>query len=115
MIYIGFSTKSHKIIAQTLCKQFRHCAPIVIKNDKGIIYQFVNTNNIVKIYIKSRDIKILERYGWKFIKYNGKFAPKNALKQQNIYSCVQFTKRACGIKKITIQTPDGLFRFLNTK
>lgn len=114
MVYIGFSTKSHKIIAQIVCKHFRHCAPIFIKNNQGIIYQFVSMNNIVKIHIKLRDIKILELHGWRFIRYNGKFNPDCQSKIKNI-TCVQFTKRVLGIKKTSIQTPDGLFRFLDKK
>lgn len=114
MLYIGFSTKSHKIIAQIVCKHFRHCAPIVIKDGNGIIYQFVNMNNIVKIHIKSRDIKILRQHGWKFIKYNVKISPERVLKTKTI-TCVQFTKHFCGIKKIAIQTPDAFFKFLTDK
>jgi len=112
MLYIGFSTVSHKLSARILCKHFRHCAPIIINNDKYILYQFVNKNNIAKIILTSRDLKILEHHGWKFIKYNGKIAHTRALKSKSIITCVQFTKRFCGINKKTIQTPDALFRFL---
>ena len=77
-----------------------------------MLYQFVKKNNVAKIPLKLRDIKILEHHGWKFIKYNGKIARTHALKSKTILTCVQFTKRFCGINKKTIQTPDALFQFL---
>ena len=114
MIFIGFSVVSHKLSAKILCKHFRHCAPIIINNGKCVMYQFVDKNNIAKIPLKLRDIKILEHHGWKFIKYDGKFARTDVLKQKGIIiTCVQFTKHFCGINKKTIQTPDALFRFLH--
>ena len=111
MIYIGFSTKTHKLFGRILCRHFRHCAPMIITKNKCVLYQFVNKNNVAKISMTQRDIKILEHHNWKFVKYSCKFAPGHALKTKSI-TCVQFTKHACQIKKITIQTPDALFRFL---
>ena len=111
MVYIGFSTKTHKLMGRILCKHFRHCAPIQITKTQIVLYQFVNKNNIVKIPMKLRDINILRHNGWEFIKYSGKFAPGHELKSKSI-TCVQFTKHVCMINKITIQTPDALFRFL---
>ena len=111
MIYIGFSTRTHKLYARILCKKFKHCAPVVIHNNKCYLYQFVKRKNIVKIPLTQRDLLILEHYGWKFIKYNAKNAPRNA---ENIpaITCVQFTKRFCHISKKRILTPDDLFRYL---
>lgn len=114
VIYIGFSTKTHKIFARIFCRTFKHCAPVVVTKDKCEIYQFTNINNINVITVKKRDIKILQNHGWKFIKYKAKFAPQNAL---NIHAvtCVQFTKKFCRIKKSTIQTPGALLKYLYKK
>lgn len=114
MLYIGFSTQTHRFYARILCRHFRHVAPVLVNKNKCIIYQFIAPNNISLITIKRKDLKILQKYGWKFVKYNGKFAPKHAIKTKPI-TCVQFTKRACRIKNIAIQTPDALFRYVNHK
>ena len=111
MIYIGFSTISHKTSAKILCKKYRHCAPVLIHNNKCVLYQFVAYKKIVPIHIRPRDLNKLELFGWKFIKYSGKFAPGHALKSKSI-TCVQFTKHALHIKNIAIQTPDTLLRYL---
>ena len=114
IIYIGFSTKTHKILARIFCRHFKHCAPVVIKTNKCEIYQFTNIKKINIITIKERDIKILEQYGWLFIKYKIKSIPQNALNIHAI-TCVQFTKRFCGIKKASIQTPNKLLKYLIQK
>ena len=111
MIYIGFSIRTHKTIARIMCKQFKHCAPVVITKNKCQIYQFTKRNQITLIKIKVRDIKTLEKYGWKFIKYNCKFNQQNTLNIRAI-TCVQFTKKFCGMKKMCIQTPDALLTYL---
>ncbi len=111
MVYIGFSTKTHKTSARILCKTFRHVAPVLIQNSKCVIYQFVNMNKVVMISIKITDLNILVHYGWKFIQYDCKFTPEHALKSKPI-TCVQFAKRACGIRNIKIQTPDALLKFI---
>ena len=111
MIYIGFSTRTHKIYARIFCRKYRHVAPVLITKNKCIIYQFVGFNKIALIPIKKRDLSILNRYGWKFIRYNCKFTPRKAIKTQTI-TCVQFTKCACGIKNLTIQTPDALMKYI---
>lgn len=114
MIYIGFSTKTHRICAQIFCKKFKHVAPVVITNKKCVLYQFVHFNKVVPIPIKKRDLNILEQYGWKFIRYDCKFIPERAIKSKPI-NCVQFTKRACEIKNIKIQTPDALLKYITQK
>ena len=78
------------------------------------MYQFIKPRKISLISFKHRDLQILKSYGWKFVKYDGKFNPQIALKK-NLITCVQFTKHACGIKKRFILTPDALFRYLNNK
>ena len=114
MIYIVFSKKSHKLFAHVLCKNFRHCAPLVIKNNTYTIYQFVRPGKIVLIPIKRRDIEILKKYGWTFIKCNKNDLILNNLNKRCL-TCVQFTKNVCGIRSIKIQTPDRLFSYLTTQ
>lgn len=112
MLYIGFSNYSHKIHARLFCREMKHCAPIIVDGDTVIIYQFVRINKIVKIFIKRTDLKILKKHGWKIVKYsNAADIPDKCF----CLTCVQFTKRACGIKNIQIQTPMGLFKYLNLK
>ena len=113
MIYIGFSTQSNKLSARILCRTYRHCGPILIARNKCVLYQFVRYKKIVPISINRRDINILKHFGWYFIKYDGAIINKHLLKS-NAITCVQFTKRAIGIKDITIQTPDTLLKYLQT-
>ena len=110
-MYIGFSLKTHKLHARILCRKYKHCAPIIIIANQAIIYQFVNPKKIVAIHVRKHDLKRLEKYGWLFIKYSKSLSKKNV---SNIHAltCVQFTKRVCGIKKMHIQTPDALLRYL---
>ena len=108
MLYIGFSVYSHKTHAQIFCHKYKHCAPIVIHGTNITIYQFVRINKIVKINIKKQDLDILKKHGWKFIKYSNQI-PK--INKTHYLTCVQFTKQACGIKNIKIQTPDALLRY----
>ncbi len=112
MIYIGFSKRTHKVYAKIFCKNFRHVAPVIITKNKCVLYQFVNRNKIVLIPINPKDLNILKQYGWKFVRYGCKFNPEYAIKSKPI-NCVQFTKRACGIKKSNILTPYALFKYLN--
>lgn len=113
IIYIGFSIQTHKLIARIVCRKFKHCAPIVIKKNRCEIYQFTNKNQITVIKIKQRDIKILEQYGWKFIKYN--IAKMPNISDIHTITCVQFTKQFCGINRYDIQTPDGLLKYISKK
>ena len=111
MIYIGFSTRSHKISAHILCRHFRHCAPVLLCDNKYILYQFSNMRNIHSIILSERDLKILEKYGWQFIKIHKKANLHCALETKSL-TCVQFTKKFCGINNIKIQTPDALFKYI---
>ena len=113
MLYIGFSNYSNKLHAKIFCNTYKHCAPVVVKGDTVIIYQFVHINKIVKIHIQKKDLNILKRHGWKFIKspsYN-----KETIPSFYCMTCVQFTKAMCGIKNIKIQTPLALFKYLCKK
>ena len=110
-IYIGFSTKTHKTIAQIVCHKYKHCAPIKIMRSKVIIYQFVNYKKIVAITIRKQDLEKLKLFGWTFIQYKPSITDKDILKIRAI-TCVNFTKRVCRIRNMKIQTPDALFRYL---
>jgi len=114
ILYIGFSTKTHKIYAKILCKKYRHCAPVLFYKNKCVIYQFVTPKKIVPITIKHRDINILKQYGWVFIKFNGKFIYKRATNNHAL-TCVQFTKSVCDIKNKAIQRPDALLKYITAK
>ena len=114
MLYIAFSKQTHKLFAKVFCRQFRHCAPIIQKQDKFILYQFIKHNNIAEIHLSERDIKILSTKGWKFVKYNTKF-DRTRIKDKKSITCVQFTKSVCGIKNKRIITPDNLYKYLNKK
>lgn len=112
MIIIAFAHKSSKKIPNLICKKFKHVAPIILNKNKMQMLQFVRKNNIHKINLKMRDIKILKKHGWFFIFTNNNipcdFQPNKA------WSCVDLCKRALGIKQHWIQTPDALYRHLNT-
>ena len=113
-IYIGFSTKTHKTSARLFCKKYKHCAPIVVTLKECKIYQFTNLYNINIIRITKRDLKILSNYGWVFIKLHTEKIPPEPLKIR-AFTCVQFTKKFCGVNKVSIQTPDALLKHLCTK
>ena len=112
MLYIGFSNYSSKSYANILCKKYKHCAPVIINKNEAIIYQFVHINKIVKLIVQKNDIKTLKRHGWTFIKMTSQ--PRKT-PVRNCLTCVQFTKKMCGIKNIKIQTPLALFNYLNKK
>ena len=111
MIYIGFSTRSHKISARIVCRHFKHCAPIICYKNKYILYQFSNKHKITSIQLYPRDLKILKQYGWKFIPYTKQTDIDTALQNKSL-TCVQFTKKFCKIKNIKIQTPDALLKYI---
>lgn len=96
-----------------MCRHFKHCAPVVVNKNKCEIYQFTRCGQINIIPIRRRDIRILEKYGWKFVKYNIKHIPQDALYIRAM-TCVQFTKKFCKIKNLKIQTPDALLMYLKT-
>jgi len=111
MIIVGFTYKTSKIIPRIFCRRFRHCAPIVINaNGKMQMYQFVRRNNIAKINISMRDIRLLRAHGWVFICIPGasphKFSPRRAR------TCVALTCDIMGLHRRRPITPYGLFRKL---
>lgn len=110
IIYIGFSKKSHKLFTNIICREYKHCAPVIIEKNTCKMYQFTKHNKITVINLKYRDIEILKKYGWNFIKYDIKSTPNIS----DIYAitCVQFTKTFCGIHNIVIQTPDAFLKYL---
>jgi len=112
MLYIGFSNYSSKCYANILCKKYKHCAPVIINKKDVIIYQFIRINKVAKILVQKNDIKKLERHGWTFVKIASHTRETLA---EHCLTCVQFTKKMCGIKNITIQTPLALFNYLNRK
>jgi hypothetical protein len=116
MIYIAFSKQTHKLFAKIFCRNFRHCAPMIKTKDKFILYQFVERNHIAKIKLSKRDLQILAKHGWEFIQYSNKNAPQHAKDVKTMsLTCVQFTKRICGIKNIFIQRPDDLYKYVKQK
>lgn len=93
-----------------ICREFKHVAPILIKNNKKELWQFVKKNNIVKIPVNLRDLRLLHEYKWKFIVLSEIYTKDVNLKK--CYTCVQMTKQLIGIKKLYVQTPDGLYKKL---
>ena len=114
MVIIAFSENTSKILPRILCRNFRHCAPIVCNKKDLIMYQFINKNHIAQIHLNTRDIKILAAHGWRFI-YISPSTPIHDFDFTHAYSCVDLSKRAIGVHSIFIQTPYTLFRFLAKK
>ena len=111
VMYIGFSTKTHKLHAKLICRKYKHCAPVIVVGKRAVIYQFVNAKKIVPVNVRKQDLKKLKNFGWVFIQYKSKTHCKDIVHIRAL-TCVQFTKRFFHIKKILIQTPDALFKYL---
>lgn len=108
---IGFTSKTSKLLPKLLCRKFRHCAIIWMMDDgRWMMEQFVKRNHIEKIYLYERDLKILEQHGWLFISIMP--APSSIILHPSSFTCVSFAKRALGIRKPFIWTPDQLYRYL---
>jgi len=117
---IGFTHKTGKILPRILCRNFRHCAVVLnekrkMKNEKCFIFMNKTKNGIHIMKLSKRDLKILEKNGWVFIKTN--------LKSNNFsfftfhfsfITCVGFAKRALGIRRPFILTPDQLYKYLTS-
>ncbi len=110
-IIIGFTYKTSKIIPRLFCHRFRHCAVIIKKNKKYIMFQ-VGSGKINLISLKFRDLKILEQYGWIFLTKDVLQLKQN-LKLYQKCTCVKFAKKIIGIKNPLVFTPYGLYRLLN--
>ena len=107
MIIIGFAKKSSKILPHIFCKKFKHCAVIVRDGKEFILYQFLSYRHIEKIYLKPRDIKILQQHGWCFV-YVPCDLPRNF--PRRYVTCVNMAKSAIKMYAPFIQTPDALYR-----
>jgi hypothetical protein len=110
MIIIAFSDKTSKILPKLICRKFKHVAPIAVHNDKLIMYQFVKRNICVKVHLRMKDIKILNKNGWRFIYLTGDVPPN--FNTKNVRTCVELTKRAIGLESRLIQTPNALYKYL---
>jgi hypothetical protein len=113
MIIIAFSEHTSKILPRILCREFRHCAPIVRLGNHLVMYQFTNAHKITKIELQNRDIAILRAHGWRFIYLPGDV--KNDFPARRAYSCVDLSKQAIGINNIFIQTPNALYKYIAPK
>ncbi|MBR2286131.1 MAG: hypothetical protein IJ866_01600 [Alphaproteobacteria bacterium] len=113
MIIIAFSPNTSKVLPRLLCRRFRHTAPIFQTGKKLIMYQFVRYGHIEKIYLTTRDISILRAHGWQFV-YVPIDAPSD-FHTHHAHSCVGLSKCALGLRARFIQTPLGLYRYLNRK
>lgn len=110
MIIIAFSDKTSKILPRLICRKFKHVAPIAVHNDKLVMYQFVRRNICVKVHLRMKDIKILNKNGWRFIYLTGDVPPN--FNTKNVRTCVELTKRAIGLESRLIQTPNALYKYL---
>ena len=110
MIIMAFSNKTSKILPRIFCGKIKHVAPIVVRDDKLMLYQFVCHGKIVKIPLLARDIEILKAHGWRFIYL--RCALPQSVNLRRIYTCVKFAKSMIGMHNIFIQTPGALYRKL---
>ena len=110
MIIVAFSTRTSKILPRILCRRMRHVALISPNGGVGgglVLYQFVRPGHIVPIPIKSRDLTVLSRHGWRFVYLAGAdMRPAYGL------TCVGYAKRAAKIRAPWIFTPDALYKYL---
>ena len=100
---IGFTHKSSAVLPRFFCRIFRHCAVV----DGDVLIQ-VASDGIRCFPVGSAEIRRLESAGWFFVKRDCQSAKFNC----QFLTCVGFAKRALGIRRPFIWTPDGLFRFL---
>jgi hypothetical protein len=107
---LRFAIKLQKKLPRVLCRKFKHTAPIWVHNDKIIMYQFIKNKNIKKIVLQMRDLKILQKFGWRFVYIIGSLS--HDFINTNAVTCVNFTKAAIGLKKPAIQTPLALYKYL---
>ena len=111
MVIIAFAPKSSKILPNIFCKNFKHCAVIVRRDNEFIMYQFVAHNHVEQIIMRQRDIGILAAHGWHFI-----YVPRDIKYQFNpaaSWTCVGMSKRAIGIHAPWILTPYALYKYIH--
>lgn len=114
MIIVAFCTRTSKLLPRIVCRHFKHCAPIVPSGDASktmVMYQFVHRNKIVPIPITARGLRTLRAHGWAVVCVAGVTPPPD-LARACAPTCVAFTKRACGMRRAGIQTPDALYKYL---
>ena len=109
MIIIGFSTTTSKILPRVLCGKFKHCVIITKYAGNFILHQFVKRKHICRITITERGLAQLESNGWVFIYKKSPISPQF---DPNAWTCVDYVKRALGLHKIWIQTPNDLFKYI---
>ena len=112
MIIIAFAPNTSKLLPRIICRRFKHVAPIYVKQNKLIMYQFISHNNIAQIPLQMRDLKILARHGWCFVclAVSPRKTPINNL---HAITCVSMVKKIIGIHNIFIQTPYALYKKIN--
>lgn len=109
MTIIGFSNKTNSLWVRLVCRHFKHCAIITGHDKKFVLHQFVARHNIAKIAITTRGIAQLNANGWFFI-YLSKYTARNF--NLRARTCVHYAKSALRIKKIWIQTPYSLYKYI---
>ena len=107
MVIIAFAPNSSKILPNIFCRKFKHCAVIVQHKQDFLMYQFISRGNIDIIKIKSRDIKILQSYGWHFVYIPCNLPIRFPIKT---WTCVNLAKYAVRIIAPSIQTPYALYK-----
>lgn len=111
MIIIAFSKKTSKFLPRIICRNFKHCAPIIVTNGTMYMLQFTSPKRIYKIPMDNRAIRTLGAHGWKFV-YVPRSLPADFCACA-AFSCVDLSKRALRLHAPRIQTPDSLYRYLN--
>lgn len=108
MVIIGFSDKTSVPMVRLICGRFKHCVIITKHNTNYILHQFVKHRNVAQIAISTRGIAQLKSCGWVFIYLRCHGVELN----NNAWTCVDFAKRAIGIKSVWIQTPNSLYKYI---
>ena len=75
------------------------------------MYQFTSHKNVTNIFIRTRDIKILGAYGWRFVYMPCNISPN--FNPQNAWTCVGMAKRAIGMHAPFIWSPNALYKKLS--
>ena len=115
MIIIAFAPNTSKLLSRIICRRFKHVAPIYVKQNKLIMYQFISHNNIAQIPLQMRDLKILARHGWMFILLRSvcKKIPSGDIENISAATCVSMAKQIIGMRNMLIQTPYALYKKIN--
>lgn len=112
---IGFTNKSSKKLSKLFCKNFKHCA-VIFKHDKKYIFIQIALDGIKSLLISNKEIKLLQSAGWIFIKISDTNIKNNKHAiLPSFLTCVGFAKRAIGLHKPFIWTPDSLYKYLKNR